>query len=1103
MTHAHSPVTAAARDKAPAAHTAAAPKPATASQRLRAAFSRIGNTNAHALLGDRPAVADSNPSDPTGTDDLAAVLGGRVPPIGHPADPAEHDADRFARWVTPGSVVGGIPAPSGGPLPKPLRSKWEATTHADLTAVRVHHDTAAAAAAKRVGAAAFAVGSHVVFGAGRYQPNTSAGQQLLAHEVGHIVHGTSDLGSGQPLRRSPDGTAVVIVGSPEPLGRYAYLRDALPLEDWEGLNDAARARDSASAKQTVDPDVKLTARDHVTAPLASLIAPKIEPAGSDFRLVVYDALRKGVGSDPAAADAVRGEIVNRWATGESGIETADVTISLVDPTGAVQSSNELLFEVDGVAVKSVDGRLWVSDVDAALCNGSLADIVATVSSEVSAVATAAALADDTDRLTSQVTEITGTSHEDVAANDAESLDQVLTDLGAEVTSFAGAHPELADRMSASTGSLTAAQASYRTWLEAHRKFTAANQPAKSFDEEQSELYSKSLDEQRKAMKRGDSMAAMGAGYSAFSLAWSIGSTDMLTGGMVSNRVALRKAFRAGDVSLRGFREGEAALTRRGTYVGAANAVIMLATFGLGLAFAPASIGGTLAFSGTTAAVGTATVLTTQTLVTNATTIDDPAVQQFWKQGAMSPGDIALASLGSAAFSMALAGGMSWLARGANATLARQLVAESVAQPGLVRALGPGVTARAVAPGVVEVVQEGVPGVLRFTQSGWQMNAPPGSTAEAASGAWTAPSPSVASGTPQTGDLHGLAAFQQPGATPYGVAVGNKGWVVLGTGGKPLTGAWVPQPGTNPFLLPAPVSGPGTTPLALSPPQQLFVDLQGGPMVRPDFSSPTRMAPTFLPTLVNQTPGAMGINIESGDYLPGFAGTTTTNARDLAMMRILSQQLPGWPGPGSTEMPEPWVLDPSLMFPTSGATQVARTVGPPGTTPVPQAFFPPIGGDVAEGVPRLIPIRIGDKTAQQDVTGLQTSTHPQLHGKVDRAYWRRPFALSKADEPTSQAIGNELDRMLKPGGFLELRLLQGADQQIANITKQITNSRVVTVPRGAIDSYAKTGARPPKLTDEQWAILQDAGPDLRGEVGAIGGGKFSRIVRIYKGSAPAQ
>src|SRR5262249_20584430 len=151
------------------------------------------------------------------------------------------------------------------------------------------------------------------------------------------------------------------------------------------------------------------------------------------------------------------------------------------------------------------------------------------------------------------------------------------------------------------------------------------------------------------------------------------------------------------------------------------------------------------------------------------------------------------------------GAASWLTRGANATLARQLVAESVAQPGLTRQLGPGVTARAVSPGVVEVVQEGVPGVLRFTRSGWQMNPPQGSSAEAASGAWTAPSPRVASGTPQTGDLHGMAAFQQPGAAPYGVAVGNKGWVVLGSGGKPLTGAWAPDPSVNPFLLPAPAS----------------------------------------------------------------------------------------------------------------------------------------------------------------------------------------------------------------------------------------------------------------------------------------------------------
>jgi len=91
-------------------------------------------------------------------------------------------------------------------------------------------------------------------------------------------------------------------------------------------------------------------------------------------------------------------------------------------------------------------------------------------------------------------------------------------------------------------------------------------------------------------------------------------------------------------------------------------------------------------------------------------------------------------------------------------------------------------------------------------------------------------------------------------------------------------------------------------------------------------------------------------------------------------------------------------------------------------------------------------------------------------------------------------------MLKPGGFVELRLLRGGEEaQAEAIAAQIPGARVVTVPRGAITSFARTGERPPMISDEQWAILQDAAPDIQGNFGALGEGTYARIVRIYRGS----
>ncbi len=57
----------------------------------------------------------------------------------------------------------------------------------DFGQVRVHADTAAAESAAAIGALAYTVGRHVVFGAGQYAPNTQPGRRLLAHELAHVA----------------------------------------------------------------------------------------------------------------------------------------------------------------------------------------------------------------------------------------------------------------------------------------------------------------------------------------------------------------------------------------------------------------------------------------------------------------------------------------------------------------------------------------------------------------------------------------------------------------------------------------------------------------------------------------------------------------------------------------------------------------------------------------------------------------------------------------------------------------------------------------------------------------------------------------------------
>jgi hypothetical protein len=323
--------------------------------------------------------------------------------------------------------------------------------------------------------------------------------------------------------------------------------------------------------------------------------------------------------------------------------------------------------------------------------------------------------------------------------------------------------------------------------------------------------------------------------------------------------------------------------------------------------------------------------------------------------------------------------------------------------------------------------------------------------------------------------------------------------------------------------PAVVTDPATPTPAPAPGRgPLIVDLQSGPQVGIHPNLPGFGAPNLLPRLVGSTPGARGVAVEGGDWLIGYPttraalpgvpglripGASPTTPLDLQLSRQLVQSTPHWPpyrardvgralrgltDPELAAAPftlQPWQINPGAAFPRSGPV-VVLTEG----SGAPSAFFPPLGGRPGPGLPqRLVPIN------QADVVALQPSTHPALHGRVDQIYWRRPFALTSATPDVVTQMGQEVNRMLRPGGFIEFRVLASGDVQVARgLAAQIPGARVVEVPRGAIRTYGTTGTRPPGLNDEQWQILEAAGPDIRGELSQLGQGRFNRIIRVFKG-----
>ena len=94
-------------------------------------------------------------------------------------------------------VAAASPSTGGGqPLPDGLRGRMERLFGAGLSAVRVHEGPQA----ESVGAHAYTQGTDIHFAPGQYDPGSARGQQLIGHEVAHVVQ--QGRGGVEPTRQA-------------------------------------------------------------------------------------------------------------------------------------------------------------------------------------------------------------------------------------------------------------------------------------------------------------------------------------------------------------------------------------------------------------------------------------------------------------------------------------------------------------------------------------------------------------------------------------------------------------------------------------------------------------------------------------------------------------------------------------------------------------------------------------------------------------------------------------------------------------------------------------------------------------------------------------
>lgn len=136
---------------------------------------------------------------------------------------------------------------TGRPMSGPILKQMESSFGADFSSVRIHDNNLAIQMCSKLNAQAFAHGNDIYFNTGKYDPNSSTGIHLLAHELTHVIQQRGIKEKQVQLKGSHVNTLATPVAIAEPVisrkveeeedgflleaakdGLWAILREASP-----------------------------------------------------------------------------------------------------------------------------------------------------------------------------------------------------------------------------------------------------------------------------------------------------------------------------------------------------------------------------------------------------------------------------------------------------------------------------------------------------------------------------------------------------------------------------------------------------------------------------------------------------------------------------------------------------------------------------------------------------------------------------------------------------------------------------------------------------------------------------------------------------------
>lgn len=172
-------------------------------QRLQQA---IGNKTVKQLEAKETA-ASSPSSNSIAHHSLQAILGQTAVLVQNASPPKIQpkltvDKPDNADDTIPPDIEANIQQSRGGgqPSANPVRGPMEQAFSTDFSGVKIHTNSQSDALNQSLSARAFTTGSDIFFRRGEYDPDSSGGQELLAHELTHVVQ----QGAAGQLQREPD-----------------------------------------------------------------------------------------------------------------------------------------------------------------------------------------------------------------------------------------------------------------------------------------------------------------------------------------------------------------------------------------------------------------------------------------------------------------------------------------------------------------------------------------------------------------------------------------------------------------------------------------------------------------------------------------------------------------------------------------------------------------------------------------------------------------------------------------------------------------------------------------------------------------------------------